>query len=146
LFVTFHQLKVSPPEDSRVAAVEKGTKPKLQSNPSYSQFADDEKVWALLAVMEEISSEEKRSVPTIALKWCLQRPTVSAVVIGVRTPAQLDDNLGAADDEWTLPEAAMIRLNSASIPVVPYPYEMVWRVSARGAARQDGNLWPISRF
>lgn len=134
----------APAADSRVGKVEAGTVKKLQSNPSYSQFKDDPKVWALLAAMEAVAAAQKKSMPQVALRWCLQRPTVKAVVIGARTPAQLEDNLGASSaDGWELTDAEMTSLNEASMPSIPYPYEMVWRVSARGAPRQDGNLWPM---
>ena len=41
-----------------------------------------------------------KTVPQVALRWVLQRPAVSSVIIGVRTMSQLDDNMGAVG--WSL--------------------------------------------
>ena len=65
----------------------------------------------------------------MALKWLLQRPSVSSVVVGVRTLAQLGDNMGAGDSSWSLSEEEMNELNRLSQPNIPYPYEMVWRLT-----------------
>lgn len=64
----------------------------------------------------------------MALRWLLQRRTVAGVVIGVKTLAQLRDNLGALAFELKPAEAA--RLDELSAPAAVYPYEMVWRVNA----------------
>ena len=42
-----------------------------------------------------------KSVAQVALKWLLQKDTVPAVIIGVNSLAQLEDNLGATGD-WKL--------------------------------------------
>ena len=130
----------TPDADSRVGLVEAGTRGKMQSAPSYSQYADDDKVWALLAAMDQIASKAGKTVAQVALRWCLQRKGVTSVIIGARTPAQLADNLGAVG--WTLDDADMAELCEKSAPAVPYPYEMVWRCSTKGE-RLDGNMFPI---
>ena len=43
-----------------------------------------------------------KSIPQISLKWILQQDGVSSIVIGAKTQAQLDDNLGAGTDSWQL--------------------------------------------
>lgn len=141
----------SPPDaTSRVGRVESGATKRLQSNPSYSQFADDERVWRLLAALERIAQRRGWTVPQVALRWVLQRPTVACVVVGARTMDQLTDNLGAAmpdgPEGQPLTDEEMAELTAQTAPELPYPYEMVWRVSARGTGRQDGVLWPISRL
>eukprot|EP00035_Acanthoeca_spectabilis_P037761 m.47271 g.47271 ORF g.47271 m.47271 type:complete len:362 (+) comp8840_c0_seq1:1032-2117(+) len=125
----------APAADSRVGLVEAGKVAKLQSNPSYSQFASDPKVWALLDTLASIAADGKRTIPQISVRWLLQRPGVTSAVIGPKNLAQLEDLLGADDIE--LSPAEMTQLSDASAPVLPYPYEMVWRVSARGVGRVD---------
>jgi len=53
------------------------------------------------------------------LNWLLQRPGVTAPIIGTRTMSQLEDNLGAAG--WSLTREQMDRLNQASDKPLPYP-------------------------
>ena len=62
------------------------------------------------------------------MRWLLQRRTVSGIVLGVKSLAQLRDNLGALSFELSPSEAA--RLDDLSAPAAIYPYEMVWRVNA----------------
>jgi len=45
----------------------------------------------------------------LALAWQLTKPKVTSVVIGVRSQAQLDDNLGALD--VAIPEGVLARLD-----------------------------------
>ena len=57
----------------------------------------------------------------VSLAWVADRPAVTSVILGARTVAQLDDNLGAADMHLSDDETE--RLTEASEPVVAdYPY------------------------
>ena len=69
------------------------------------------------------------TVSAVALRWLIQRPAVTSVILGVRTLAQLDDNLKAADIE--LPPEAMQRLDEASAFELGYPYEFMRHISGR---------------
>ena len=57
------------------------------------------------------------SMSQVALNWVRKRPAVASVLLGARTVAQLDDNLGAL--EWNLDDAEMNALTSTSAPGVP---------------------------
>jgi aryl-alcohol dehydrogenase-like predicted oxidoreductase len=81
---------------------------------------EDEHLYHVVDVLDEIAAETGRSVPQIAINWLLQRPTVSSVVIGARNEAQLRDNLGAVG--WRLEPEQMARLDAASETPLPYPY------------------------
>jgi aryl-alcohol dehydrogenase-like predicted oxidoreductase len=59
-------------------------------------------------------------VAQIALNWLLQRPTVSTVILGARTEAQLRENLGALG--WQLTPEQARRLDAASAVTPTYPY------------------------
>ena len=66
---------------------------------------------------------EGRGVPMsqVALAWVADRPAVTSVILGARTVAQLDDNLGAAGMHLSDKEAEL--LTEASAPLVAdYPY------------------------
>jgi len=125
----------APDADTRVGKVEAGTVKKLQSNPSYSQFADDPQVWALLDALGDIAKAGGWTVPQVATRWLLQRPAVAAVLVGPKNKAQMRDLIGAGT--FTLSADQMSTLTDASAVAVPYPWEMVWRVSARGVPRVD---------
>jgi aryl-alcohol dehydrogenase-like predicted oxidoreductase len=58
----------------------------------------------------------------------LQRRGVTAPILGARTLAHLEDNLGAAG--WDLSTVHMDRLNQASAPALPYPYDLLARQEA----------------
>ena len=79
---------------------------------------------ALLArdrtALEAVAAETGRSVPQVAINWLLQRPTVSSVILGARTEAQLRDNLGAVG--WALTPDQIAALDAASDVLPPYPH------------------------
>ncbi|MCB0052461.1 MAG: aldo/keto reductase, partial [Caldilinea sp.] len=81
---------------------------------------DDEYVYRVVDVLDEIALESGKSVPQIALNWLLQRPSVATVIIGARNEAQLRDNLGALG--WSLTTSQIARLDAASEVTLPYPY------------------------
>ncbi|CAG0986035.1 partial 1-deoxyxylulose-5-phosphate synthase YajO, partial [Anaerolineae bacterium] len=70
-----------------------------------------------------VAQAVNKSPSQVALNWLLQRPAVTAPIIGVRTLAQLEDNLGAVG--WTLGEAHTTSLNTVSHKRLPYPYELL---------------------
>ncbi|XP_013421152.1 uncharacterized protein LOC106181341 [Lingula anatina] len=91
--------------------------------PTWNHFNND-KTWNLLEAMEEIGKGHGKTVAQVAIRWLLQRPTVSSVVIGATKMSQLEDNVGASSG-WELTEEQMQELNRLSMPDVPYPYNMI---------------------
>jgi aryl-alcohol dehydrogenase-like predicted oxidoreductase len=86
---------------------------------------DNERLYAIVDVLDEIASETGRSVPQIALNWLLGRPTVASVIIGARDEKQLTENLGAAG--WRLDADQVARLDAVSATDAPYPYFPYYR-------------------
>ena len=70
----------------------------------------------------EVAREIGRSPAQVALNWCLHRAGVTAPIIGVRTPEQLQDNLGALG--WQLDQAIVDRLDDASAIELGYPHDV----------------------
>ena len=62
-----------------------------------------------------------RTPAQVALNWVLNRPGVTAPLVGVRSREQLDEDLGAAG--WTLPREVEESLEAASALEVTYPYD-----------------------
>ncbi|HYO79976.1 MAG TPA: aldo/keto reductase [Bryobacteraceae bacterium] len=80
----------------------------------------DEYLYQVVDALDAVAGETGRTVPQVALAWLLRKPTISSVIIGARTEAQLRDNLSAADLVLTPEQVAA--LDSASEPQVAYPY------------------------
>ncbi len=80
----------------------------------------DEHLFRVLDAVELIATETGKTVPQVALNWLLGRPTVSTLILGARTEAQLRDNLGAL--AWQLTAEQLQRLDRASTVTPPYPY------------------------
>jgi aryl-alcohol dehydrogenase-like predicted oxidoreductase len=72
---------------------------------------------ALHAVAEDV----RKTPAQVAIRWLLQRPGVTAPIIGARTMEQLEANLGAQG--WSLSQQQMDQLNHASdVALSLYPY------------------------
>jgi len=113
----------APPKGSRVQiAEEKGW------SESWSA-CNNEHTWGVIDALLEISDEIGKAPAQIAINWLLQRPGVTAPIIGARTMEQVEQNLGAAG--WSLNEAQMARLDADSEIEPPYPYSFVNRGSRR---------------
>jgi aryl-alcohol dehydrogenase-like predicted oxidoreductase len=85
---------------------------------------EDERLYAVVAVLEQIAGARGKSIAQVALNWLLGRPSVCNAVIGARDEAQLQQNLGALG--WTLDDAEVARLDQASrqTPIYPYWHQM----------------------
>lgn len=87
---------------------------------------NDDLLYDVVDVLDEIAAETGRSVPQIALNWLLTRPTVSTVIVGARNEEQLRQNLGAVG--WQLTADQVARLDKASAVTPPYPYYPYYRL------------------
>jgi aryl-alcohol dehydrogenase-like predicted oxidoreductase len=110
----------APPEGTRVE-----TAGKLGWSESWSAY-DNEHTWSVIDAVFEVAEETGKTPAQIALNWLLNRPGVTAPIIGVRSLEHLVDNLGATG--WALREDQMDRLNQVSDKLKPYPYDMADRV------------------
>ncbi|MEM9071048.1 MAG: aldo/keto reductase [Myxococcota bacterium] len=90
----------------------------------YAKFTD--RHWAILEATESIAKEMDATIPQVALAWLLHQPTVSSVIFGARTQAQLEDNLKAAELE--LSDASLAVLDEASRVEWGYPYDFMGRI------------------
>jgi aryl-alcohol dehydrogenase-like predicted oxidoreductase len=99
------------PKDTRVAQ---------GGSPVPSSVIPDELLYNVIDVLGQISRETGKSIAQISLNWLLQRPTVSSLVVGARTEAQLKENLGATG--WSLSPEHMMKLNKVSETQPVYPY------------------------
>lgn len=80
---------------------------------------------AIADVVKAIAGETGRTPSQIALAWTLLNPAVTAPLVGARTLAQLDENLGAFD--VVLDESQRHRLDEASRIDLGFPHEFLAR-------------------
>jgi len=102
----------------RGAALPPGSR--LHQTAAFGPPVDDDRLFDVVDVLDELAEETGRTVPQIALNWLLTRPTVASVIVGARDAAQLRQNLGAIG--WRLADEQIARLDAVSMPSVPYPH------------------------
>jgi aryl-alcohol dehydrogenase-like predicted oxidoreductase len=74
-------------------------------------------------VVVEVAREANCSPAQLALAWTLRNPAVAAPVVGVRTPEQLADNLGALEVEIT--DEQLARLDAISAVEKTFPMDVL---------------------
>lgn len=95
----------------------------------------NERTWDVIDAVAEVADETGRTPAQVALRWLLQRPGVTAPIIGSRTLTHLDDNLAAAGFQLT--EQHMERLTAASDRPLPYPFGLLDRFQRRSPQAGD---------
>jgi aryl-alcohol dehydrogenase-like predicted oxidoreductase len=110
----------APTADTRVTIKDDATEPSWTE--AWNNYNNDE-TWNVIDALVAIAAETDKSPAQVALNWLLQRPGVTAPIIGARTMEQLEDNLGAVG--WSLTEEQVKCLNSASHKRIPYPYKLL---------------------
>ncbi|MEV4756505.1 aldo/keto reductase [Micromonospora sp. NPDC049559] len=98
---------------------------RLHQTAEYGPPVEQEQLFDIVDVLDELARETGRSVPQIAINWLLQRPTVASVIIGARNEEQLRQNLGAVG--WSLTPEQVARLDEVSQRTPAYPYFPYYR-------------------
>ena len=92
-----------------------------------------ERNWQVIDAVRKVAEGRGASMSQVAIAWVLARPAVRSVILGARTLAQLDDNLGAGQLELSDDETRL--LDAASDPGAPdYPY------GERGQSQRDRRI------
>jgi aryl-alcohol dehydrogenase-like predicted oxidoreductase len=104
-----------PPAGSRVATA--GEQGWSETWEAY----DNDHTWAIVDELRAIAAAKQSAVAPVAIRWVLQRPVVTAPILGASTMEQLETNLAALDIE--LDDDEMERLNRVSALRCPYPYD-----------------------
>jgi len=84
-----------------------------------------EKAYDIIDVMQEMAKVRNVSVAQVALSWVLHQPAVSTIIIGAKSPQQLEDNLKAID--LSLDAADLQKLDAVSKLSPEYPGWMIER-------------------
>jgi aryl-alcohol dehydrogenase-like predicted oxidoreductase len=83
----------------------------------------EERNFAVTRAVADLADDLGRSMAQVALNWVLHRPGVTAPILGARTVAQIEDNLGVLG--WRLDDDALARLDEASALERGYPYDFI---------------------
>ncbi|HOX84054.1 MAG TPA: aldo/keto reductase [Chryseolinea sp.] len=89
-------------------------------NPVLHASHDNERLYNIIDVLDEVAEETGKTISQISLNWLLQRPTVSNIIIGARTEEQLKQNLDAVG--WNLTLGQVKKLDKVSEILPSYPY------------------------
>ncbi|GAA5200322.1 aldo/keto reductase [Rugosimonospora acidiphila] len=84
---------------------------------------------AIADVVKEVATEVGATPSQVAIAWTLLNPGVAAPILGVRTLAQLEDNLGAL--RLDLGDDQVARLDRASAIELGFPHEFLARPLTR---------------
>ncbi|HEY3506682.1 MAG TPA: aldo/keto reductase [Actinocatenispora sp.] len=85
----------------------------------------------VVKVAAEIGTTPSRA----AIAWTLRNPAVTAPIVGARTVAQLEDNLGALDVEFTDEQVAA--LDAVSAVDLGFPHDFLTRPMTRSVVHGD---------
>ncbi len=119
----FHRGMQAPPSGTRIEVASQ-----LGWSENWETYAN-EHTWTVLDALFAVSEEAGKSPAQVALRWLLQKPGVTAPIVGARTLKHLETNLGAAG--WQLSAEQMKRLDDASELKPWYPI-----ASIRGTSRR----------
>jgi aryl-alcohol dehydrogenase-like predicted oxidoreductase len=90
-----------------------------------------EKAYDVIEVLNDIAKEKQSSVAQLALAWLLHQPVVTSVIIGVKNPTQLEDNLKSSQIIFT--EVELKKLDEVSRLAPEYPG---WMFERQGGDRR----------
>ncbi len=107
----------APPTGTRIEDAEKHG-----WSERWSEYAND-RTWAVIDTQLAIAEETGKTPAQVALNWVLNRSGITSPILGVRTMAHLEDNLGATG--WALSDEQVSRLDHVSDVPMPYPYNLL---------------------
>lgn len=87
-----------------------------------------EQNFRIAEVVTQVAAEVAKTPAQVALNWVRHRPGVTAPIIGARTMAQLDDNLGAIG--WKIDDEHLAVLDDASTIDLGYPHDFIAMIDA----------------
>lgn len=90
-----------------------------------------EKAFDIIEVLQPMAKEKNTSVAQLALAWLLHQKVVTTVIIGAKTPEQLDDNLLSVDVKLTSED--LQKLDQVSQLAIEYPN---WMIERQGGDRK----------
>ncbi|GAA2987019.1 aldo/keto reductase [Actinokineospora diospyrosa] len=98
----------------------------------YFEPHDTNRAFDTVSVLRKIADNRGVTPAQVAIRWLLEQPGVSSVILGARDLAQLADNLAATT--WSLDDTERADLDLVSYSPPPYPH---WHQMSTNAARVE---------
>jgi aryl-alcohol dehydrogenase-like predicted oxidoreductase len=77
---------------------------------------------AVVDRLKEVARAKGLTMVQLALAWALRLPAITCVLVGARTPAQIEEQLGASGVTWEEGELAQIETILKDAPQVTHVY------------------------
>ncbi len=87
--------------------------------------------------------QKETSVAQVALRWLLQKAGVGSVIIGARTVAQFEDNVGCLDFELLPDEMSQLDMVSQVPLAFPHDFVEMTKANILGGTRVNGQSRPV---
>jgi aryl-alcohol dehydrogenase-like predicted oxidoreductase len=100
-----------------------GTRGGDAEEPITFTYKLDDRAWAIVEALRTVAEQTGKTAAQVALNWIVNRPGITAPIIGARNLDQLDDNLGAVG--WKLDDEHWKALTWASAFPRGYPYDFI---------------------
>lgn len=81
---------------------------------------DQERLWAIIDVLDQIAAERGVSAAQVALAWTLTRPAICSLVVGGLNEQHFRDNIAAVDLKLSVEELENLNLVSRAPYIYPY--------------------------
>jgi aryl-alcohol dehydrogenase-like predicted oxidoreductase len=91
-----------------------------------NQEFDEQKGYDIVDELEKIATAHNATITQAALNYLLRKPGVVSVIVGIRTPEQIADNIKTTD--WEMLSEEVNRLDNISKPTPVYPYAFLANV------------------
>ena len=97
---------------------------RYQSDPYLKSRYFHPNDFEILAIMEQIASEEDLSVPQVALSWVLRQPGITSPILGVSKIEHLNEAIIAVDLDLDPDHYKRISETYTSRPVIGHTYNL----------------------
>ncbi|NEE04345.1 aldo/keto reductase [Phytoactinopolyspora halotolerans] len=106
-----------------------------RKNVAAANGALTERGLSIADVVKDVAGEMGHTPSQVALAWTMLHPAVTAPIIGARTLAQFEDNLGALDVHFNHDQR--VRLEKASAIELGFPHDFLARPMTRAVMFGD---------
>ncbi|MDZ4755370.1 MAG: aldo/keto reductase [Phycisphaerae bacterium] len=130
----------------------KFSRSRLPSSDGASRVKPDNKrltdqAWNIIDVLDSIARARSCTVAQVALRWTMEREGVASIIIGARTLAQLEDNIGSAGIQLTSDDVRRLDEASAVPRAFPWDFLEFVRPGIQNGTSINGvksDVWPLS--